>query len=224
MNRIRKYNDTYQVLLTPNNNMSPDSGFLTGNWLDPKFQDFGIVNFTNSNDAMYEALKYPDINWEKIILDHVYIYKELYNQILNIIARRNLFVNIVPHLMSPDELKNEMFNRVMTYNNFNLFDNFTDIISFTIVEPWTKKLVSIGTLIERELYNYYKIQHKKIYFKKIIELIGYTPYGTTFQIRLIPNVLHQYIRNIPIVQVSNDNNFQKLLNIQNKVDNNYMII
>lgn len=224
MNRIRKYNDTYQVLLTPNNNMSPDSGFLTGNWLDPTFKDFGIINFDNSNDAVYEALKYPDINWEKIIIDHEYLYKEIFNKLLNIISRRNLYITIIPKLMSPLELKNEMFNRVLTNNNFNLFDNFTDIISFTIVEPWTKKLNSISMLIQRELYNYYKIQHKKIYFKKIIELIGYTPYGTTFQIRLIPSVLHQYVRDLPIIRMYNDNNFNKLLTTQNNIDNGYMII
>lgn len=224
MNRVRKYDGIYQVLLTPNNNMSPDSSLLTGNWLDPTFKDFGVLNFDNMNDAVYESLKYPDINWSKIILDHTEIFKQLYRKIFGLIARRNISVQFIPKLMTPEELKNEMFNRVMNNNDFNLFDNFTDIISFTIVYPWTRKLSDISGMLQREIYDGYKIQHKKTYYGKIIELIGYTPYGTPYQIRLLPNVLHQYILGMPITRIKYNDNFANLLKTQDNLDKNTMVI
>ncbi len=47
MNRIRKINGIYQVLLTPNIRISPDSSLILGLFEDSSLRGFSIVDFDN---------------------------------------------------------------------------------------------------------------------------------------------------------------------------------
>ena len=77
MNRIRKLDDKYQVLLTPTISMSPDSSLIIGNWEDESLRNYKVLQFETMNDAMAEAYKYPDIDWYKMVLNHKYIFQRL---------------------------------------------------------------------------------------------------------------------------------------------------
>lgn len=244
MNRIRRYEDIYQVLITPDvNNIdyydthncynaicdvnSPDSSFLLGSWLNPNIKNFIILEFTNMNDAMYESLKFPDINWDNIVRNHKYIFEELFLLINKILESYKFNVQFIPHLMSANELKEKIFDRVMDNgqrgNRFSLYQDFTDIINFTIVNPWFTTLDKISRILENNMCGYNKPKRKIINYGKIINLIGNTTFGTTYQIRLVPTLLYQYkvwdklYFKDPIL-------LNKLIQIQNKLDADEAIV
>ena len=83
MNRIRKLDGKYQVLITPTLQMSPDSSLLIGNWEDESLRNYSVLQFETMNDAMCEAYNYPDIDWYKMALNHKYIFHLFYKIITN---------------------------------------------------------------------------------------------------------------------------------------------
>ena len=113
MNRIRKQDSKYQVLITPNLQMSPDSSLLIGNWEDESLRNYSVLQFDTLNDALCEAYKSPDIDWYKIVLNHKHIFKRLEDTLQLIIADNNLNVEFRPRLVDPLTLKNIMFDRVI---------------------------------------------------------------------------------------------------------------
>jgi hypothetical protein len=198
MNRIRQIGDQFQVLITPHIPISPDSSLLIGNWDTFDLNKFKIISFDNLSDAQYTALQFPDINWTRMILNHQPIYQHL-NQIIKKVIEKNGFdVHIIPHLMNQIELKNAIFDRVTgskKYKNVGL----SDVITFTIINPWTsnlKKLASIFGATQMTYYSYnsddLKIRKKKIIDNVSYFLSGLTPLGTTYQIRLLTPIIHQW--------------------------------
>ena len=153
MNRIRKYGDIYQVILTPDMIVSPDSslllgGFTTfgGTWMDQDVHNFKVLNFNTLQDAQCESFNHPDIDWHKITMNHKYIYMRLQQQIQHIIKTSNINVQFLSHLMTADEFKNSMFAK--TLNNTNSRVMIPDIISFTIINPWTENLKRLSNYIQ----------------------------------------------------------------------------
>ena len=71
MNRIRKIDNNYQVLITPDIKLSPDSSLLIGNWEDESLRNYYILQFESLNDAQAEAYNYPDIDWYRISLSQI---------------------------------------------------------------------------------------------------------------------------------------------------------
>lgn len=197
MNRIRKVNNTYQVLVTPNIRVSPDSSLLIGNWEDESLRNYYVLEFESLNDALCEAYKYPDIDWYRMVLNHEHIFKRLEYTIRAVINDNDYNVEFIPILTNPETLKNIMFDRVIRAGErFNLRYGLNDIISFTIVNPWSNNLHNISKSIE----NYHshmgrddlRIRNKKIVDGKIICLYGYTEFGTIYEIKLIPSLLYQW--------------------------------
>lgn len=197
MNRIRKVGNTYQVLITPDIKMYPDSALLIGNWTDDKLRNYSVKQFESLNDAQCEAYNYPDIDWYKLIMNHQHIFVRLENTIRTIINDNQFSVELRPELMDFDTLKNTMFDRVIrSGERFNLRHNMNDIIRFTIINPWFSTLQNIATLLETYQVHLYRddlrLRHKKIIDGKIICLYGVTEFGTTYEIRLIPTLLQQW--------------------------------
>lgn len=222
MNRVRNFNGVYQVLLTPDINdvSSPDSSTLIGSWFEPDLRNFNVLEFGNMNDAIYEALKYPDIDWRKIIGDHEYIYKELSTLLQTILASYPINVQVIPHLLSPCQLKNNVFTAAISKN-----PNLVNIINFTIISQWSKVLDKTMAVILRDLTGYYRINKVKKTYGKIIYLLGNTPYGTTYQIKLIPSLLYQYFLNSSnSLGANNQQVFKKILDMQNRIDNGEVLI
>lgn len=226
MNRIRKVNEIYQVLITPNIKMSPDSSLMIGNWDDSQLRGYSVLEYNLLNDAQCSALKYPDIDWGRIISNHVYIFKRLEQAIQNIINDGNYNVEFISHLMDNETLKNVIFDRVLADGNrFNLQYGASDIISFTIVNPWTEILHKLSKDIElhREHFarNDVRIKSKKIIDEKIIVLLGLTEFGTTYQIMLVPSIIHQWLvwanKNKSKYQLT-QSLYAKYLTLQNVID------
>jgi len=215
MNRVRNSNNFYQVLLTPDINdvSSPDSSTLIGSWFEPNLENFRVLQFTNRNDAIYEALKYPDINWRKIITDHEFIYKELKTMVETVLSAYPINVQVIPKLMSPCELKNNVFDAALTKNV-----NLLQIITFTIISPWSKVLNKATVALLRDITGYYRINKIKKAYEKITYLMGNTPYGTTYQIKLVPSLLFRYFVNDNNGTGVNSETFNELLIMQNKID------
>lgn len=196
MNRIRKINRIYQVLITPDFQISPDSSLLIGNLEDESLRNFFVLQFDTLNDAQCEAFKYPDIDWYRIISNHQHIFNRLDSTIRNILDNGGINYEIKSTLISPENFKNIIFDRVLLGGNrSNLRFNSYEIINFTILNPWTNNLYNISNILENYRAHLYRddlrIKFKKILDGKIICLFGYTEYGTTYEIKLIPTLIHQ---------------------------------
>jgi len=221
MNRVRNYNGIYQVLLTPDINdvSSPDSSTLVGSWFEPDLSNFSVLQFNTMNDAMYEALKYPDIDWKKIVTDHEYIYQELSTRLKTILNMYRINVQVIPQLMSPCILKNNIFDAAISKNT-----NITHIINFTIMSSWTKVLNKASAAIIRDLHDYYKINKVKTDYDIITYLLGNTPYGTTYQIKLVPTLLYQYFITNGNRNGINNESFSKILKMQKQIDSGPIMV
>jgi hypothetical protein len=197
MNRIRKIKDIYQVLITPNIKFSPDSSLEIRNFEDEDLRNFNIIEFTNLNDAQSEAFQYPDINWHKITLNHKHIFPRIKNDLEKIIYENDFDVHFISNIMSAEDFKNNIFERVLNIGeNFNSKYSTNNIISFVIVNPWSNVLKKLSKLIEvhREHLNRddFRIQSKKVIDNKIICLYGYTEFGTLYEIKFIPSLLYSW--------------------------------
>lgn len=228
MNRIRKVDNIYQVLITPDMKISPDSALLIGNWDDESLRNYYVLQFESLNDAMCESYKYPDIDWYRLILNHQHIFKRLEMTIRPIVENKN--VEFKPMLMDPETFKNTMFDRVLKGGErFNLRNNMNDIISFTIVNPWSNNLIGIAKSLEGYRAHLYRddlrLKYKKIVDGKIICLYGITEQGTIYEIRLVPTLLHQWsewynkngFRNKDVDQ------FNKILKQQEALDSGFVL-
>lgn len=197
MNRIRKVENGYQVLITPNLINAPDNPLLFGNWDDVTLRNYHVLFYNNLNDALAESYHYPDMDWYRIVDDHKYVYSRLKITLNRILRQSGIVLDIYPHLMSPDELKNRMFDRVLSNDQFNLLENFSDIINFTITSPYTYDIRRIANVIERYRDNTrddLRIRHKKVFGNTVICLIGLTELGTTYSIKLMPTIFHNWNR------------------------------
>lgn len=197
MNRIRKVDDVYQVLITPEIKIAPDNPLIVGNWEDENLRNYHILQFETLQDAQCEALEHPDIDWYRLVINHQHIHKRLEEQIGAVLAENKFNVEFKSKLMSPEDLKNIMFDRVMHGGErFNLRFSFNDIISFTIINPWNNNLHYISKTLETYkshlVRDDLRIRYKKIIDGKIICLYGYTEFGTIYEIKLIPTLLHQW--------------------------------
>ena len=197
MNRIRKYNGVFQVLITPSIKISPDNSIMVGNWDDEELRNFYILEFDTLSDAQCEALKHPDIDWFRLTINHKHIFVRLDSAIRNIINDNGFTADIYSNLMDPKTIKDTMFERVMNGGErFNLRHGMNDIISFTIVNPWTNNLHKISKAIEQNRVHLYRddlrIRDKRVIDGKIIFLYGMTEFGTVYEIKLVPTLLYHW--------------------------------
>ena len=70
MNRIRKYGKIYQVLITPTQSTNATFELMMGDWADSNLRNYYVLEYDTLGDAMVEAFKYPDIDWDKMVLMH----------------------------------------------------------------------------------------------------------------------------------------------------------
>lgn len=216
MNRIRKINNSYQVLITPGIKIASDSSLMFGSWSDPNLKGYSVKTFNTMNEAMCEAFKYPDIDWTRLVINHEHIFIRLRNLITNVL-NENLAeqIQIRSNLMSGETFKNTMMDRViLNGSRFNMKDGFSDLISFTIVSPYTFVLYKASNILEKYKGHLYvdelRLRDKKIVDNKIIYLYGLTDLGTVYQIKLVPTLLDNVSLNSP--------NYKSLAIMQAKVD------
>lgn len=191
MNRIRKVGNKYQVLITPERQLSPDNDLMMGNWEDKNLKGFYIIEFNDRQDAYYKASDYNDIQWGRIVSMHMDFYKQIGTDIKNILDNHNLSYNMNKKISTPEQLKNNMFNRVMNNGKrFTLLNDFNDVVTITITNPWYSNLVDIEKILKTKK----KLRIRKIITQdKIITLVGSTDLGTMYQIRLVPTMIEHVL-------------------------------
>lgn len=202
MNRIRKYNNKYQVLITPYQKYNPGFEFLLGSWTDEGLMGFDVLTYDTYFEAECEAENHPDINWQQLVDFHKDVFFALKARIQDTINYSRLTVDFKAKLMTPDQTKDKMFERVLkgqemiktneedSYQGFRIIYDMNDIVSFTIVNPWTKNLEEM----EKHLLEYSRLNiFRKITKNNITHLIGRTDIGTTYEIILVPSILDNWM-------------------------------
>jgi hypothetical protein len=135
--------------------------------------------------------------------------------------------------MNATTFKNAMFDRVINGGaRFNLRYDFSDLISFTIINPWSSNLHKISSSIELSRGHLYRddlrIRDKQIVDGKIICLYGITELGTVYEIKLIPTLLNQWstwMTQHGVKQVANaEKLYASLLKNQQMLDSGPVII
>lgn len=200
MNRIRKYDNIYQVLITPHQKYNVGFEFLLGSWTDEALMGFIVKEYDNLYEAECEAIQHPDINWEQLVEFHKDSYQFLKSQIQEIINRSNMAVELIPVLLTPEQVKNKMFERVIkgnvelrkdeTLSGFRTVYDMNDIINFSIVNPWSRNLREIASqLLKYGRLNIFHTLEKN----NILHLIGRTDIGTTYEIILVPSIINNWM-------------------------------
>lgn len=197
MNRVRRLGNVFQVLITPSIKVSPDSSLMVGNWEDSELRNFYILEFPTVSDALCEAMNHPDIDWYRLIINHTHIFKRLDNTIKSVMQDQGFSTEYHPQLMTPEMLKSTMFDRVMKNGDrYNLRYGANDIISFTIINPWSSNLHKIARALESHRVHPYRddlrIRERNITNGNVISLLGYTEFGTVYEIRLVPTLIYQW--------------------------------
>lgn len=220
MNRIRKYNNIYQVLLSPHQRYNVGFEFLLGSWTDIGLMGFEVKTVNTYSEAEDIASNYPDINWEQLVLYHKDFYNFITNEVNDIIKNTNITVNINSKILSPQETKDKLFDRVLkgqtsTDNIFRLVYDMNDIISIVITNPWTYNLNELQKhLVTHSRLNLFNRLEKN----GIMHLIGRTDIGTTYEIVLVTDLINHWIK----WKNNNNNNrnvLQNILDIQKQIDN-----
>jgi hypothetical protein len=232
MNRIRKVENIFQVLITPSIKISPDSAIMMGNWDDSELRNFYVLEFQTLRDAECEAYKHPDIDWYRIVINHKYIFKRLETDLKRIIDDTGMTVDFYPNLMDSEMFKNTMFDRVANGGDrFSMRYGMSDLLSFTIVNPWSENLHKLSTAIENTREHLYRddmrIRSRRIVDGKIIVLNGVTEVGSVYEIKLLPTLIYHYGEWYKKTGYLNDKNAEKVFietkKKQQSMDNNMIL-
>jgi hypothetical protein len=189
MNRIRKTNDGYQVLNFPCRNFDPSTELLSGGWTDHGLRGFSVVSFETLHEAQLEALNNgADINWEKLHEDHKIFFDDLKQNVVNVLIKHKFIVDFNAKLLNGQQIKNALFDRAINNTRFTLAEHFNDIVSFNIVNPWSKNCTEIVNLL-KSTKNLRIYQEKK--HRGVTHLIGITPSNTTYEITIWTTLMYQ---------------------------------
>lgn len=225
MNRIRKYNDVYQVLITPTQPFNPSFEIMMGGWTDEHLRNYSILEFTTMADAHCKAMDYPDINWTEMVLNYKNSYHDLKDVIKNVLEQEHFIADLDSNFMTQQEAKEAMFNRVMNEGKrFTLVYHMNDIIQYHISNPWTKNCLEIAAkLIKNEKLRLFR----KITSNGAITLVGKTDLGLTYEITVWPTIILNWAKwcylNKNVDSSVKKSTFIKATKLQNEIDNTMVI-
>ena len=191
MNRVRKVSDElYQVLITPHHRFDSNIEYLLIAWTDRNQRGFQVKEFNNLEDATVEAYKYPELDWSYLTSLQKSSYEILFKRIKHYLSEIDIVHDFIPKLLGPNEAKNFMFERILNKNdNFVLAYDMNDLISFTIVNPWSRNLKEIAF----HLKQYSRLNLTREYnVNGVIHLIGETDVNTTYEIVLYPTLIYHW--------------------------------
>src|SRR5947207_6257776 len=133
MDRIRKYKGKYQVLHSPSQVMNAGFELLRGDMVsfdDSFLHNYSIATYGTLADDLYDSYFYAPIDWDSLVLLNKSAFYDLQTIIKEDLNAFNINVQFEPKMMTPLELKETMFNRVMIYGSrFKASYNINDIIS-----------------------------------------------------------------------------------------------
>jgi hypothetical protein len=224
MNRIRQFNNKYQVLITPSHHCNVSFELMMGGWTDERLRNYYILEFDTLGEAQYEAFKYPDLDWEKMVMNFKHAYSDLKEHITKVLDDNKFNSTVDAVMMTPSNVKTAMFNRVMNSNNFTLANELNDVIHYIIANPWTKNCIAIAN----SLISYPDLRiMKQISSNGAIVLIGKTELGLSYRISIFPSLIHQWyqwsLKNPNVADDVKFNHYLKMTKLQNKIDTDYIL-
>lgn len=207
MDRIRKTNNKYQVLITTS--YIEDLGILLDNQC--MFDKISVQEYDNIIMAQNEALNYAPIDWEYLVLQHIENYKYFYNILKSIC--NDLECELYGKLLEAYQIKNKIFDRTINKCKrlFLTYDS-NNIISFHIIVNWSQ----MGKYILDVLSKHSELNIIKIFVvKKVHYLICNTMIGTTYEIIIWPTYIYQWAK-----MKAKGKNFKlsNFVNMQDKID------
>ena len=180
MNRIRKVDNKYQVLINENYKTNPSIELSLGSLLAQEYlKDYEVIEFKTMREAIKVAYNLPNIDFEKIYSDCIDVFKYLSREINNTL--RPLDYTLNTYLLGPSQIKDIIFDRVIEKGRRFSFYNFNDVIAFDI---------SVNYPIELERIIKYLINNKDLRIIRRIDndtnirLLGLTYNNITYEIRL----------------------------------------
>lgn len=180
MNRIRKVNDKYQVLINENYYTNPAIELTLGSLLAKEYlRDYTVKEFNTMQEAMNLAFNLPAIDFNKIRSDCVDCFKILGREIFN--SLNGIVMIYKPYLLSADEIKNVIFDRVINNGNRFTFYNFNDVVAFDVIVNYK---VEVAKALELLLMNNKLRIIRKTQTQTHVKLIGLTENNITYEIRL----------------------------------------
>lgn len=214
MNRIRKVDNKYQVLINENYKTNPAIELSLGSLLAKEYlKDYDVLEFNTLNEAMNIAYNLPNIDFEKIYSDCIDVFKYLNKEIKETL--KDIDINYTPYLLGPNQIKNIIFDRVIQKGRRFSFYNFNDVIAFDI---------SVNYPIEIERIIKYLINNKNLRLIRRVDndtnirLVGLTFNNITYEIRLWINEMKELMYWI----YKNDKNINdylpEIMNIKNIIN------
>lgn len=224
MNRIRKHGNIYQVLITPYQSFTVGLEIMRGsfNMDDEYLMNYKVLNFDTLGEAQCEAFNHVDIDWDSLVLLHNNAYVDIRSIIRKSLGHSKMTVEFEPRITDSLTLKNNIFDRVIKYGDrFRLSYQMNDIISYNIINPWSKNVEAIANnLIENRDLRIFK----KIKTYGITTLIGTTDLSTTYEIVIWPTLLYQWAKWVHDNDITDPDikqgTLKKTLAVQKNVDGN----
>lgn len=191
MNRIRKNSKgIYEVLITPHHRFDAGIELILGGWTDTGLRGFKIKEYANFSDAENEALNHSTLDWVYLVSLQKSSFDFLCDEILKSLSKTNILHTVESKLLTPEEAKNVMFDRIKIYGErFRLCYNFNDMITFKITNPWTANLNSIADILKLNPNLKLTRQYTK---SNVIYLVGQINSGTTYEILLCPTLIDHW--------------------------------
>jgi hypothetical protein len=212
-------------LLTPHQRYNVGFEFLLGSWTDTGLMGFEVKTVNTYHEAEVIATNYPELNWEQLVLYHKDFYTFIKKEINNVVKSSNIIVNIESNLMTPQQTKDILFDRVIKGqtnedNIFRLVYDMNDIVSIVITNAWTDNLVEL----EKHLVKHSRLNlFSKLQKNGVTHLIGRTDIGTTYEIVLVPDLVNHWMKwknnNKGLPNNRHISALKNILNTQQIIDN-----
>uniref|UniRef100_A0A6C0ACT4 Uncharacterized protein n=1 Tax=viral metagenome TaxID=1070528 RepID=A0A6C0ACT4_9ZZZZ len=191
MNRIRYNKGVYEVLVTPNITISPDSELISGGWTDEYLKGFTVKTFEDKQDAYYFSSELPELDWVKLIRTQKDFFNTIESKVETVLDSHNFTYEIKSKMMKPDQAKHIMFDRVLKHGiRFNLTTHMNDLVSVVVTNPWYENLEDMVSVLR----NIADLRISKIIRNnKTITLVGVNHLNFNYSIKLIPTLIKHAI-------------------------------
>jgi len=191
MNRIRRTNKgTYEVLITPHRRFDSGIELILGGWTDTGLRGFTVKEFADLSGAENESNNHSTLDWKYLVSLQKSPFDYLHGELLKSLGKTDILHTVEPKLLTPDEAKNVMFERVKIHGDrFRLCYNFNDLITFKITNPWTENLNNIAEILKLNPNLKLIRQYTN---NNVIYLIGQTDNNTTYEILLCPTLIDHW--------------------------------
>ena len=228
MDRIRKYRGKFQVLHSPSQVSNAGFELLRGDMVsfdDSFLRNYSIATYGTLADALYDSYYYAPLDWDSLVLLNKSAFYDLQLLIKEDLNAFNINVQFEPKMMTPLELKETMFNRVMMYGSrFKASYQLNDIISFNIVSMWSRQLDEVASHLVSD--GRLRIEKVKKY-PGMVTLIGLTDLSMAYEIRLTTTIFDQYYKWVAKYDIQDkvllDKVMKKCLKQQKAIDSGIVI-